>query len=83
MTIRGTKTQHAEQRMYRLPVLRDELLVYATRRADWQSGGFVFTSRTSRKLSDDNVPNRVLAPAVKMASPALEKAARPRRCPTT
>jgi len=77
LTIRGTKTENAERTVDLLPVLRDELAAYAAGRRDRRPSGFVFASATGRKLGDDNVRNRVVAPAVEKASAALEEAGRP------
>ena len=73
----GRKTENAERTVDLLPVLRDELAAYAAGRRDRRPSGFVFTSSTGRKLGDDNVRNRVVAPAVEKASAALEESGRP------
>ena len=77
LALPGTKTENAVRTVDLLPVLRDELASYAAGRRERHASGFVFVSATGRKLGDDNVRNRVVAPAAAAASVALEETGRP------
>jgi len=71
LRIRGTKTDAAERTVELLPILRDELATYAAGRRERGPDDRVFTSSRGGRVSESNVRNRALGPAVEKANVAL------------
>ena len=73
LRVRGTKTDAARRTVELLPALRDEL---ASLKASRSPAGDerVFVSSQGARLSESNVRNRTLAPAVESANAALLEA---------
>ena len=71
LRIRGTKTDAAERTVELLPILRDELATYAAGRRERGPDERVFTSSRGGRVSESNVRNRALGPAVEKANVVL------------
>lgn len=69
LRVRGTKTAAAARTVTLLPVLRDELAALKAARRP-EPTARVFETTTGGRVSESNVRNRVLAPAVEAANEA-------------
>lgn len=67
-----SKTDAGERTVDLLPVLRDELADYRARLGDVDPSEYVFPTATGGRMSESNVRNRILAPAVELANAKLE-----------
>jgi integrase/recombinase XerD len=71
--VRGTKTENADRTVYLLAPLREELVELKLRRGG-ERDAYVFGTKSGKKDSPSNVRTRLVAPALKAANAALEKA---------
>jgi integrase len=71
LRVRGTKTDAADRTVELLPALRDELAVYAASRRSRERDARVFTTERGGRVSESNVRQRTLAPAVERANETL------------
>lgn len=77
LTVSGTKTGAAQRVVPMLPVLRDELTAWKARTTRGIATDPVISTATGTAWSDDNIRNRIMNPAKRLASEALEDAGRP------
>jgi integrase len=73
LRVRGTKTDAADRTVELLPALRDELASYAADRRSSERDARVFTSGRGGRISESNVRNRGLTPAVEKANEQLSR----------
>lgn len=73
MTVRGTKTTAAERVVPMLPVLRDELATWRTRTKHPAATDLVIATGEGTAWSDDNIRNRIVHPARKLADDAMRE----------